>query len=175
MLAPARYDSPQAGWIGLTRIDGPVGVGIRLGQYLNGDGFGDYEHVVIATDAPTGETGLWIVEAEPGGARHVQLHYNLAKMLWLRPPDAATGQRVAAAAIGLKGTPYSFLDYDALALHRLHIPAPGLRTYIGDTGHMICSQLADEAAKRGGWTLFNDNRWAGYVTPGAIRRQAVSY
>lgn len=172
---PLRSTSPRPGWIGLTQIEGEVGRAIRFGQWLNGDGFEDFEHVVVATDAPAGESGLWIVEAEPGGARHVPLHYDLAKMFWLRPPSPEVGERVAAAAIGLKGVPYSFLDYDALAMHRLHIPVPGLRTYIGDTGHMICSQLADEAARRGGWQLFADGRWPGYVTPGAIWEHGISY
>lgn len=167
--------SPQAGWIGLTQIDGPVGLGIRIGQALNGDGFEDFEHVVVSTDAPAGEAGLWIVEAEPGGAVHVPLHYDLNRMFWLRPPSPEVGQRVAAAAITLVDTPYSFLDYDALAMHRLHVPVPGLRHYIQDTGHMICSQLADEAARRGGWQLFDDQRWSGYVTPGAIWEHGISY
>jgi hypothetical protein len=33
------------------------------------------------------------------------------------------------------------------------------------TKHMICSQLADETALRGGWHLFDDGRWPGYVPP----------
>lgn len=172
---PMRSTSPQAGWIGLTQIEGPVGLGIRIGQALNGDGFEDFEHAFVATDAPAGETGLWIVEAEPGGAVHVPMHYEAARVFWLRPPSPEVGQAVAAAAIGLKGIGYSFLDYDALAAHRLHIPAPGLRGYIADTGHMICSQLADEAARRGGWQLFADDRWPGYVTPGAIWEHGISY
>jgi hypothetical protein len=174
-MPPGRYPNPQAGWIGLTQIEGPVGFGIRFGQWLNGSGFEDFEHALVATDAPAGETGLWIVEAEPGGARHVPMHYSSGSMYWLRPPDAATGQRVAEAAISLVKTPYSFLEYDALALRRLNIPAPGLRHYVADTGHMICSQLADEAAKRGGWQLFDDGRWPGDVTPGDIWEHGISY
>jgi hypothetical protein len=64
--------------------------------------------------------------------------------------------------------PYSFLDYAALAAHRWHIPTPGLKRFVGDTGHMICSQLVDQAAADGGWRLFDDQRWPGFVTPGAL-------
>jgi hypothetical protein len=93
--------------------------------------------------------------------------------MWLRCPDRSAAE-VATAYRGLVDVPYSFLDYGALALHRLHIPAPGLRAYIQDSGHAICSQLVDEGARRGGWQLFDDQRWEGYVTPGALRRLAAN-
>jgi hypothetical protein len=35
---------------------------------------------------------------------------------------------------------------------------------------MICSQLADCAAFRGGWHLFDDGRWPGDVVPANIAR-----
>jgi hypothetical protein len=60
------------------------------------------------------------------------------------------------------------LDYLALVAHRLHIPAPGLRQFIADTGHMICSQLVDEVYRRAGLIMFGDGRWPGYVTPGGL-------
>ena len=76
----------------------------------------------------------------------------------------------------MRGTRYSFLDYDALAMHRLGIYVPGLRGYIADSRHMICSQLCDRAYDLGGVHLF-DNRWEGYVTPGDLyvldKRQSV--
>jgi hypothetical protein len=114
------------------------------------------------------------VEAQPGGARLAELsEYDGRDVLWLHcPPEYQAA--VAEAASGLVGTPYSALDYLALATHRLHIPASGLRAYIGSTGHMICSQLVDEAARRGGWHLFDDGRWPGYVTPGALTRLALA-
>jgi cell wall-associated NlpC family hydrolase len=155
---------PPLGSVGMTQIHGPVGLGIRLGQWANGSGFEDFEHVVIYIG-----NGL-IVEAEPGGARIAELsEYNGDTIVWLHCPPQY-GQAVADAARALVGTPYSFLDYDALALHRLHIPAPGLRNYISASGHAICSQLADIAAQRGGWELFDDGRWPGYVVPGDIYR-----
>jgi hypothetical protein len=37
---------------------------------------------------------------------------------------------------------------------------------------MICSQLADEAAMRGGWHLFSDGRIPQDVTPGDLWKLA---
>jgi hypothetical protein len=153
---------PQPGDIGLIAIKGGVGWLIRVGQWLNGDGYRDYEHAFVYV----GDGDL--VEAEPDGARLASLsEYDAAGVLWL-PCPGQYRTAVAAAARSLIDTPYSALDYFALAAHRLHIPVPGLREYISSTGHMICSQLADEAARRGGWHLFADGRWPGYVTPGAL-------
>ena len=57
------------------------------------------------------------------------------------------------------------MDYFALALHRLGIPAPELKRYIGSSKHLICSQLVDLVYAEAGIHLFTDNRWPGYVTP----------
>lgn len=154
---------PNPGDTGLTRISGYVGLGIRIGQWANGDGFADYEH------AFTYVGGGQIIEAEPGGALLSDLtRYAADSVLWLKCP-AQYRTAVASAARTYRGVPYSFLDYDALATHRLHIPVPGLEGYIKSSGHMICSQMADKAAMDGGWHLFDDDRWEGYVTPGDLR------
>jgi hypothetical protein len=170
---------PQPGWIGLTQIKGEVGALIRFGQWLNGDGFSVYEHAFVATfpdgnpTFPNAPGPMWIAEAQPGGARHVPLHYNLNRIAWIKPPNGVLGHTTALNAIKMVGTPYSFADYGALAAHRLHIPVPGLREYIADSGHEICSAFADRAAKDAGWHLFGDGRWEGYVTPGALRKLAA--
>jgi len=159
--------TPGPGWIGLVRIHGAAGIGIRAAQWLNGDGYADFEHAFGMVDAET------LIEAEPGGSRLRPLsQYGGESIMWLRCPGHLA-QAVAAQFRGMVGIPYSFLDYDALALHRLHIPAPGLRAYIRDSGHAICSQLVDEGARRGGWQLFDDQRWEGYCTPGALRKLAA--
>lgn len=151
--------APQPGDIGLVCIAGGVGWLIRIAQWANGDGFRDYEHAFVYVG------GGQIVEAEPGGARLADLaEYDGRPVAWIPCPDRHR-PLVAAAARGLEGTPYSVLDYVALAAHRLHIPVPGLKAYIQSTHHAICSQLCDIAAARGGWHLFDDGRWAGYVTP----------
>lgn len=164
MTTPTPYQ-PQPGDIGLTRISGAVGAGIRFGQWLNGDGFADYEHAFVVVQ-PSADA-VMVVEAEPGGARHVPLHYAPSNTVYLRCPDRLR-DAVSFAATRYTGVPYSFLDYQALAMHHFHVPAPGLRRYIASTGHMICSQLADRAALDGGWHLFSDGRWPGFVTPGDI-------
>jgi hypothetical protein len=161
---------PTPGDIGLVAIGGRVGLGIRVGQWLCGDGWHHYEHAFVYVGDDR------IVEAEPGGARESSLQrYDLGEIAWLRCPPIY-GDRVAAAARAMAppqrvpGVPYSFVDYLAIAAHRVHIPTPRLRAYIDDSGHMICSQLCDRAAEAGGWHLFDDGRWHGYVRPGDLYR-----
>ena len=146
----------------MSPIHGDVGKLIEVGQWFNGDGFKQWEHAFISIGQ-----GL-IVEAEPGGARvahadeYATVHwcYGLATL----GTDAQL-QATEDAAKKYLGTPYSALDYFALTAHRLHIPEFGLKTYIGDTGHMICSQLVDQCYADAGIHVFTDNRWPGYVTP----------
>jgi hypothetical protein len=148
------------------RLHGDTGKLIRLGEELNGDGFGDWEHAIFYA----GEKNDLILEAEPGGARLVPFHYEAADVLWSSDSpalDLTEAQRAMARRVAGKyrGTPYSFLDYAALAAHRLHIWAPGLKHFVGTSKHMICSQLADQCRLDMGSHLFSDGRWPGYVTP----------
>jgi len=151
------------GDFGLVPMRGDAGRAIRFGQWLNGDGYSDFEHAFVYVG--DGQ----IVEGQPGGAA---LH-----SLDAYPPDAIawysyTGLRGPAVAIqarSLIGTPYSYADYFALAALRFHLPiAPILRRYVSSTGHMICSQLVDSAYQRAGVALFNDERVPGDVTPGDL-------
>jgi uncharacterized protein YycO len=157
-------DLRQPGDFAAVRTSGRVGALIRLGEALNGDGFGDYEHALIYIG--NGE----IVEAEPGGARRrvrgVQSGDLWSTGLWNLSPQ--TCNRICAAARGYIGTPYGWADYLALAAHRLRIPWPGLRDFIQDSRTMICSQLVDAAWEAAGVHLFADGRWNGYVTPAAL-------
>jgi hypothetical protein len=170
---------PQPGDLGLVRMNGMVGPLIRFGQWLNGDGFKNYEHVIMYVG--DGD----IIEAMPGGALLSPLsRYDGQNILWLKCPREH-GAAVADAArtfgpqfdangdLVRKGVKYSALDYDALALHRFHVPTPLLNRYIESSGHMICSQLADRAAELGGWHIFDDGRWAGDVTPGDLTGVAL--
>lgn len=154
------------GRIGLTQIHGRVGLGIRVGQWLNRSGFEDYEHAFVDLGDGT------LIEAEPGGARIRPIdEYDPAHVWWC---DGIYGQvspdvrlDIAEIARSFKGTKYSFLDYDALALHRLGLDTQWLQDYIGRTDHLICSQLADLAYSKAGQHLF-ENRWPGFVTPGDL-------
>lgn len=156
---------PLPGYIGLTDIGGASGRAIQFGQWLNGDGFGAYQHAYLVLD--NGD----LIEAEPGGARIRPLStYDGAHVLYVAPRGltAAQGAAIAAAGRRYEGVPYSFADYAALAAHRLHVPAPGLRAYVASSGHLICSALCDRAYQDAGVQLFADGRWDGYVTPMAI-------
>lgn len=160
--------TPTLGSIGLVTIPGTAGRLIRLGQWALGDGYRNYEHAFVVVAVELGV--VTIVEAEPGGAQLGPLHYE--DVLWL-PCPPQYGTAVADAARTLVGTPYSWLDYLALAAVRLHLPSRRLRRYVAATGHQICSQLADTAAKRGGWVLFADGRPSQDVTPGDLSHLAV--
>jgi hypothetical protein len=156
---------PQLGDIGCTQIVGDVGRLIRIGEFLNGNGYRNIEHAFVALG--NGQ----IMEAEPGGARIANLaDYDARTIVWVRcPPEH--GAAVAQAARLLERTPYGFWDFAALAAHRFHLPIPGLSRFVNDTGSMICSQLAVVAARRGGWDLLEPTP-AGYITPAALAKLA---
>lgn len=158
---------PRPGDIGITKISGWGGRMIRFGQWLNGDGYEDYEHAFVVESIDPVTMQPVIVEAMPGGAQHVENWHT--EVRWLVCPEECRAG-VAQAALDSVGVPYSWLDYGSIALHRFHIPTPMLKRYIKSSGHMICSQLADHAALKGGWHLFDDGRWEGDVTPGDLTR-----
>lgn len=171
-------------------VSGEAGELIRLGEQLNGTGFTQYQHAEIyagslipeaagtfemlirRSGAPYG----WTFSAYPGGARLKPLPCppeELPGALWSSGAFELTGtqrRKIITAALKYEGIPYSWLDYVALAAHRLRIPVPGLRKYIAATGHQICSQITDNCYLDAGIHLFNDGRWPGYVTPADLAR-----
>ena len=159
----------RTGDIGLVPNPGDVGRMIGLGERLLGSSSKacKYRHAVIAVAVD--DSGVRAVGAEPGGARY-EFYGPDDGVLWWSPPGLSDAQRrcIAADARKLIGTPYSFADYAAIAAHRLHIPLLGLRTYIADSRHMICSQLCDRVYQDAGVQLFADGRWNGWVTPADI-------
>lgn len=157
----------KPGDIGLVKISGVVGFLIRLGQWLCGDGFANFEHAFVYIGDGK------IVEAEPGGARIANLSEYAGKVVRVIPaPSAEVGAGVAAVAVAYVGVGYSALDYDYIAIRRrlklLGFLLPDLKRLIQTSKHMICSQLADAAAENAGWHLFTDGRWTGDVTPGDL-------
>jgi hypothetical protein len=161
---------PPAGLIGLTTVHGDVGKFIQFGEWINGNGFGTWEHSFMSLG-----DGL-IAEAEPGGARvaHVEeyavIHwchglYSLGTPEQHENAAFYAKKFTEAGPWGPHGVSYSFLDYAAILAHRLHIPVPGLRKFIATSNHMICSQLTDRADSLAGIRDFPDDRWPGYVTP----------
>jgi len=141
---------------------------IRIGQFLAGTGFAQYEHAAVYIG------GGLIVQAASSGVNiaHVS-DYDGYDTLWSTGIIELTdAQRLAicAAAHSYVGVPYSWVDYAALAAHRLHLlPATRLlKNYVASSKHMICSQLVDQCYQDAGKHLFNDNRWPGYVMPGSL-------
>jgi len=156
---------PKPGDVGLTTIDGWGGKGIQLAQKLMGCPWDAKQHAFGVTSVdPDGTT--WIVEAMPEGARLIANWHKPENTVYLRCPDQYRDAMVAMLKDrAQKKIPYSWLDYQAIALHHLHIPAPWLKSYIESSGHQICSQLVDWCADQAGWHLFQDQRWPGYVPP----------
>jgi hypothetical protein len=150
-------------------VAGPAGKLISIGEWLNGSAFGHYDHAEIYVgmadpNAPLGYT----MGAYPGGARLVPVPREQKGWLWSTGRlDLTPAQRaqIVKNALACKGIGYSAADYFALAAHHFHVPIPGLREYIKNSGHMICSQLCDWCYMKAGVQLFSDGRWEGYVTP----------
>jgi hypothetical protein len=156
--------APQPADFGLVAIRGWTGRLIKVLQWVNGDGWTPYQHVVVNLGDGT------IIQAEPGGARIVPLStYDNTNIVW-STWDLTDEQRTAivVAARTFEGVPYSWLDYAALIARRLHLPIPGLREFIASTGHVICSQLGDWSWQLGKVQIFADHRWVGYCTPGSL-------
>jgi cell wall-associated NlpC family hydrolase len=157
-------ETRQPGDFAAVDTGGDVGALIKIGEGLNGEGFGEYAHALIYIG------GGQIVEAQPGGARK-RVRGVQPGDLWstgLIPLTGSQRTAIVRAAAGYVGTPYSFLDYWALAAHHFRLPAPGLRGFIQSSHHMICSQLVDQCYQDGGVRLFDDGRWPGYVTPKSL-------
>lgn len=166
--------SPRPGDWAVCSVGGFGGKGIEILDYLNGDGFVPFEHAFVYLGDGK------ILQAEPSGSQIVPYTERGAE-LWSSgkiPLTDAQRSKVPGLAEQMKDIPYSWLDYTALAAHRLHVPDlpvwPGplrpvtLHTFIADSAHEICSQLVDTFMLRLGIHLFKDNRWPGYVTPAAL-------
>jgi hypothetical protein len=157
-------DFRQPGDFGAARVHGLIGWDISWAERLAGLGKGEWQHAL--TYVGDGKC----LQAEPGGAQIVPRPLQPGD-IWstgLAPFALMEAQqaRVPELAGSFRDIGYSALDYGAIFCHRLHLPAPGLRDYIGDTGHMICSQMVDEFALKLGLHLFNQPpRWPGFVTP----------
>jgi hypothetical protein len=160
----------KPGDIGLTAIAGDVGKLIKLGEWLNGDGFDRLQHAFTVGEKNGDDWDIY--EAEPGGLRRALLgEYASHEVVFSSGLfDLTDEQRatIVAAAIATIGVPYSFLDYLAIAAHRFRLPVPFLRRYIASTKHEICSQSVDANYMVAGVSLFSDRRWQGFVTPGAL-------
>lgn len=176
-MTATTYPDVLPGTTGLTSISGRVGKLIRLGQWLaenpvnrwwakNGEP--NYQHAFVYLGPNNVYPEGAIVEAEPGGAR-IRSVSEYAEIYWCNaiayhkaPPHEL--KAISNTAASYTGIPYSFLDYFAIAAHRLHLWTPGLKHYIKTTKHLICSQLCDAVYEANGIHLFKGT-WPGYVMP----------
>lgn len=152
---------PQVGDFGVVPIPGRGGRLIRIGQWLNGDGYADFEHAYVMVEPHR------VVEAKNDGAGYSTLVH--AGSLWYSCPEESR-EAVAREAVALIGVGYSWVDYFALAAVRFKLAwtSKTLRRYVTGSGEMICSQLVDAAYQRAGVQLFDDGRLPGDVTPGDL-------
>jgi hypothetical protein len=169
-----RLDEVRPGDWAVVNTGTPLTMPIRIAQRIADYGRPTrWDHAVICTRI-LGNGTVMIMEAMPTDARETAWHYQGRPHKWSTAASVQGlvpwSERAGAAALMYEGVDYSFADYQALALHALHLPAPGLRDFIEDTGHMICSQLVDRACMDAGAHLFTDKRWEGYVKPSDLGR-----
>ena len=173
--APIALATPRLGDFCCVPVSGALGIGITLGQWLDGDRWQFYDHTEIYVGEPddAGPHG-YTVATYPNGHGKRALPCPPAELpgsLWSSGLlDLSGTQRVDIVdyALSHQDTGYSFLDYGALVLHGLRFPFPHLRRYIESTHHQICSQFVDSAYQAAGIELFSDRRWQGYVKPGDL-------
>jgi uncharacterized protein YycO len=164
---------PLEGDFFVTSIRGPVGFAISLGEWLNGSAFSHWDHAGVYVGDGR------VVEAEPDGARVADLSeydgrpiaWSTGRVQWTdevtqRQAIVSAAEGYAAARVG-----YSAADYFAIAAHRLHVPGSRLlKSYVGSSKRLICSQLVDRCYLDAGVHLFSDGRWPGYVTPADLAK-----
>lgn len=156
---------PLPGDLIFCHVHGAVGALIGFGQWLVGDA-SPYEHVAIYL----GDNK--VIAAQPGGVRIDDLascgddYLASTHLLPLTPAQREDICRIAVAKLKVK---YSFAAYFYIALHRrFGIDAGWLKKRIEDSGHVICSQYADDTLHAAGVDIFDDGRWPGNVDPGEM-------
>lgn len=106
-----------------------------------------------------------VLQAEPHGAEIVTWTPAPGTLISTGLWPALDPESVTHLAAELTGTPYSWLDYAQLALHRMGRNTDKLQAEIKASGHMMCSQLVDRFQMDLGVHLFDDDRWEGDVMP----------
>jgi hypothetical protein len=168
---------PQPGDFCCKPMAGAGGAGISIGQWLDGGGLEFYDHaeVYVGGSDNKGPFG-YTVSAYPNGIGRRALPCEPAKLpgsIWssgLLVLTQAQREGVVAWSLAHQDIRYSFLDYGALALHRLGVKDPALQRYIRSTGHMQCAYYTDTAYSVNDVHLFTDGRWEGYVAPWMLAR-----
>ena len=172
-MAPYPVDV-QPGDFFVVNSGGELAEWIGLGQRLI-DGKGSkWDHAGIASrwdDKPVydvltrdklSDRTLYIVQAEPKGAREVPWYWGHCPHAWstgIVPTCLKAGENSRL----YQGVGYSFLDYLAIADRKVPLLGALTRGYVSNTGHMICSQLVARARFVSGCGLYSE--WTGYVKP----------
>ena len=156
--------TPRPGDIGLSSSEAWIGKFVRAAQAVIGDHSFVTHAFIVLHDG-------YIIEAKPGGAAFGRLE-QYPHAVYSSDFHLTQDQRdqVCLEAIRMYGTPYSFLDYLALAATHFNIHPEPIRRRVADSGKMICSQLCAEAYRRAGVDLFPDMRIPMDVTPGDLSR-----
>lgn len=156
---------PKVGDFGLTKIRGLAGVFVNFGQWFVGD-FAPVQHALVYVG-----NGM-VVQAMPSGAELIRLEDASPVVKWSTGLVELTNVErfdIRAQALGLVGTPYSFLDYVSIALERLGVRPRFIRDRVASSKRLICSQLVCEAYSRAGVELF-PGTFPGDVTPGDLHK-----
>lgn len=176
----------RPGDVGFTNIGGAAGALIWAGQNIVDATTKEesrFKHVLVVvsaagTDRPYRDPAR-IVQAMPSGAECIEIgqeHWT-SDFVYIRPRYSPHGmemaERVAEKAMNYVGTPYSFLDYVAIAGLHAGVQNGPVRRYVTTSKHMICSQLADQSMSDAGWHVFDDGRLPQDVTPAALYRQMM--
>lgn len=122
-----------------------------------------------------------IVEANPSGAALAPVS-KYGQIFWSEAPEAGQGMFVAAAALRLRGTPYSWVDVACIGITKTtgeDVPE-SIRKRINRKDRLMCSQLVDRSYHMAGIDLFTDGRIEGDVSPGdlytlILAQQATSH
>jgi uncharacterized protein YycO len=149
-------ETPPLGAFGVVRTNGWQAWVIRLVTQS------DVNHAILHVG--NGD----IVEADPAGAVCVPLHCD--HVIWSAPPPDGKAELIAAAALRLVGTPYSWVDDACIGLAKIfgwHVPE-SVRKRLNRRDRLMCSQLVDRAYHVAGVDLFNDGRLDGDVSPGDL-------
>lgn len=162
---------PQPGDFRIVPVNGWGGIGIEVGQYLNGEGWSKHDHAEIYVGDIHGDGNLWTASSYVNDTG-LKAYARVEGEVWssgVIPLTIAQRRSIIAWCLAHQDVGYGWLDYLALTAHRLKFGDIGLQRYIASSGSMICSQFVDRAYSEGGGVqLFADGRWDGYCTPGDL-------
>jgi uncharacterized protein YycO len=156
-------------------VPGVIGLGISVGQVLNGEKWGEHDHAEVYIGRPA-EDAKWGYTASSYPNRQ-------GIRALTGPPEELEGavwstgkfemspeqrEEIVKWCLEHGGVAYGWLDYAALTLHRLGMKDPGLQRFISSDKSMICSQYTAAAYLHGAGIDLIPGQWEGYITPEAL-------